>query len=131
MAKIGFSAALAGLGGVLLSLGMTAHANAQQAMGNQPWNFTAQNRAGLAALIEQQENGTGGSGGGSAFACGGGGTATATANYTGIILNNSTGSTIGAAQDADGDQTATSDTETSVNGASESALSSILDDLAQ
>jgi hypothetical protein len=129
MAKIGF-AALASLSGILLTLGMTAGASAQQAMGNQPWNFTAQNRAGIAALIQQGGDGNSGIGGGSAYACGGGGTATATANYTCIILNNST-ATIGTDQDADGDQTATSDTDTAVNGVPEEEMSDVLETLTQ
>jgi hypothetical protein len=128
MAKIGF-AALAGLGGILLTLSMTAGATAQQAMGNQPWNFTPQNRAGIAALIQQGGTGGSGAGSGSAFACGGGGEATATANYTCIIINDSEGSIIHTGQDSDGDQTATTDTETSVNGVPDEDLSEVLETL--
>ncbi len=117
------------LGGLLLVLALTESASAQQAMGNQPWNFTAQNRAGIAALMEQQKNGSGTGGVASANACGGGGgTSTATSNYTCIILNNSTAS-IGSDQDSDGDQTATSDADTSVNGVPEDELSGVLEDL--
>ena len=112
MRRIALFAAVA-LGGLLLLVLIDA-ASAQQAMGNQPWNFTAQNRAGIAALIEQQADGEGNSGVASANACGGGGTTTATSNYTCIILNNSN-ATIGSDQDSLGDQTATSDTETSVS----------------
>jgi hypothetical protein len=125
MARIGPVLFSACLFGALAALPTTA--GAQQAMGNQPWNFTAQNRAGIAALIQQQ-NGDSNTGGAAALACGGGGTATATANYTCIILNNSTGS-IGANQGSDGDQTATSDTESSVNGVPEEDLSEVLETL--
>jgi hypothetical protein len=125
MARIGSVLLLACLCGALIALSTAA--SAQQAMGNAPWNFTPQNRAGIAALIQQGGN-TGGVTAGSSYACGGGGTATATANYTCMILNNSTAS-IGANQAADGDQTATSDTETQVHGASQETLSTVIEEL--
>lgn len=128
MRRIAFATATA-LGGMLFLLALSEPASAQQAIGNSPWNFTPQNRAGIAALIQQQ-NGEGSSGGvASANACGGsGGTSTATSNYTCIILNNSTAS-IGSHQDSDGNQTATSDTDTSVNGVPQEDLSDILESL--
>src|SRR5262245_21985012 len=120
MRRIAF-AAITAFGGALCSLAFAGPASAQQAMGDSPWNFTAQNRAGIAALIQQQ-NGEGSSGVASANACGGsGGTSTATSNYTCIILNNSTAS-IGSDQDSAGDQTATNHKQHSVNGVEDGHL---------
>jgi hypothetical protein len=126
MARTGSVFLLACLGGALIALSTAA--SAQQAMGNQPWNFTPQNRAGIAALIQQQQNGNNNTGSAAAFACGGGGTATATANYTCIILNDSYAS-INAGQTSAGSQTATSDAETQVNGASQETLSTLIEEL--
>ncbi len=79
-------------------------ANAQQF--NQAWGFTTQNRASIAALMQQVEKseGTGNavvSGGGyDSLVCGGDGMSSATGNSTCIILNNSDG-TIQVGQDSD------------------------------
>jgi hypothetical protein len=83
-------------------------------LGNRPWDFTPQNRAGIAALIEQQKNGTlGGTGTGNGGGCGGNaGNSTATGNYTCIIINESQAA-IEILQDENGGQTANTQTQTS------------------
>lgn len=97
-------------------------ANAQQF--NQAWSFTSQNRASIAALMQQVENGDGN---GAAIAaspsydslvCGGGGASTATGNSTCIILNKSDG-LIQIGQDANGNQEATNTQTGSASGLSD------------
>ena len=129
MAKIGFMTLSASLCGALI-LGLAAQASAEELMGNTPWSFQPQNRAGIAALIEEQANGTtdGASGGGTSTACGGGGTSTATGNYTCIIVNDSTAD-ISALQEALGNQGSTAETTATANGVPEEQLSSILEAL--
>jgi hypothetical protein len=117
--KIGYSALLCG--SAIALLGSTA-AQADPLGGKEPWNFTPVNRASMAVVIKNVEdgNGTGGAGGGSGttIVCGGnnggggtGGTgsaASATANSSCIIISDSTGSVVNVDQDSDGDQTSTS-----------------------
>ncbi len=100
---------------------------AQAQMTQQPWTFAQQNRASIAALMQQTENPA-------ALAvpasndiliCGGGtGESSATANSTCIILNQATGD-IQLGQDSNGDQTASSLNENST-AAPESASDDVL-----
>lgn len=93
----------------------TTSAHAQ--MVNQPWEFTQQNRASIAALMKQTEDrettqaATAVAGGYDQLICGKDGASSATGNNTCIIMNNSDG-VIQIGQDAQGDQSATSNTET-------------------
>jgi len=103
---------------------------------NRPWGFQAQNRAQLAVVMEQMENGgssalAGGAGGGSGttIVCGGG-SATATANNTCIIMNNSTGQVV-TDQISDGDQTASNSEQIAVNGDAPTGADEVLSTLAQ
>jgi hypothetical protein len=104
----------------LASLAATASAE-EFNLGNRPWDFTQQNRAGIAAMMVQKRNGTlgglngtGGVGGGNA--CGGnGGSSTAIGNYTCIILNDSTAA-IEQLQKELGDQTANAQAQSVTNG---------------
>jgi len=102
---------------LLASLIVPSSVNAQQY--NQPWSFGQQNRAQLAVVMRQMEDGgtsssTGGTSSGATagttIVCGGG-SATATSNNTCIILNNSTGEVL-TDQDSNGDQNASNSTET-------------------
>lgn len=109
-----------------LSLGLffgSTCANAQ--MTKEPWGFQQQNRASIAALMQQVENrnnttavASTGYAGYDQLVCGGGGSgggeSTATANSTCIILNNSDGS-IQIGQDAQGNQDASSAANTTLN----------------
>ena len=82
-------------------------ANAQQF--NQAWSFTSQNRASIAALMQQvegSETGAAAQGSFDTLVCGGDGASSATGNSTCIILNNATG-TVEIGQDTEGDQDAT------------------------
>jgi hypothetical protein len=122
---------------VVLALGvatLATAASAEELMGNQPWGFKQQNRAGIAAMMDQKANdsdetatsavlGAGNSCGGSA------GNASATGNYTCIILGDGTTANINALQEALGDQSATSESETSANSVPEDELSDILESL--
>lgn len=84
-------------------------------LGNRPWDFSQRNHAGIAALIEQKKDGTigGGSGVGSSGGCGGNaGNSSATGNYTCIIINESQAA-IEILQKEFGDQTASTQTQTS------------------
>ena len=124
---------------VVLALAAAAYAtaaSAEELMGNRPWGFKQQNRAGIAAMMVQQSNGTLGGGSTSAAAastsCGGSaGNAAATGNYTCIILGDGTTADITALQDALGNQSATSESEASVNGVPAEALSDVLETLTQ
>jgi hypothetical protein len=97
-------------------------------LGNRPWDFTQQNRAGIAAMMVQKRNGTlggGGTGVGGGNSCGGsGGNSTAVGNYTCIILNDSTAA-IEQLQSEHGDQTANAQTQTVSHG----NMSDVLQDL--
>ena len=98
-------------------------------LGNRPWDFTQQNRAGIAAMMVQKRNGTlgganGGVGGGNA--CGGnGGNSAAIGNYTCIILNDSTAA-IEQLQKELGDQTANAQTQTVTNGDLSDAIQDLM-----
>ncbi len=107
---------------LMLGLFPGAHAaNAQQF--NQAWGFTTQNRASIAALMQQVEKseGTGNavvSGGGyDSLVCGGDGMSSATGNSTCIILNNSDG-TIQVGQDSRGNQESSNTEDTTISGLS-------------
>lgn len=120
---------LGAAGALLLMIAGQAGA-AEVLMGNRAWGFSNQtSRASIAALMLQQEqtgNGTGATGG--AYVCGGGGESTSTANYTCIIMNNSTGS-IYADQNSTGNQTSSTETSVTANGVPESKLSDVLEQL--
>lgn len=91
--------------------------NASAQMKSEPWGFNPQNRASIAALMQQIErppNSDVAPVSADSLVCGGSEKASARANSTCIILNNALGN-ISIGQDANGDQTATSD-ETSVVG---------------
>lgn len=102
---------------------LTGSASAQQY--TKPWGFQPQNRAQLAIIMRQIEEGGGSTGSGAAgsgsttIVCGGGGS-TAQANNTCIILNNADGM-INTDQAATGEQTATSVESSSVNADSADA----------
>ncbi len=99
----------------LLGVVSSAIAGEEFNLGNRPWDFTAQNRAGIAALIEQKANGTigGGGNGSGGGGCGGNaGNSTAIGNYTCIIINDST-SVLELVQKEFGDQTANTQTQNS------------------
>lgn len=80
---------------------------------HEPWGFKAQNRASIAALMQQVEKG--GTSGTTttttpsvtSLVCGGDGESSARGNATCVILNNATGN-IELTQDALGDQSANS-----------------------
>ena len=81
---------------------------AQAQMSPQPWTFVQQNRASIAALMQQTENPAGTTAPPSAdtIICGGGsGQSAATANSSCIILNKGTGQ-IDIGQDSNGGQQA-------------------------
>jgi hypothetical protein len=133
MSKFGY-----GRFSVVLALGLvtfTTGASAQGQIGNQPWGFKAQNRAGIAAMMVQKESGSldGTSSNGSvaaATSCGGSaGNASATGNYTCIILGDGATGAITALQEALGNQSSTSDNQTTTNGVPEEELSDALEAL--
>ena len=112
---------IAATGMLLCNLCLSGSASAQQF--NQSWQFKAQNRASIAALIkqvEQQEDANNAviqqaPGSYDTLLCGGGdGQSAATGNSTCIILNNSTGE-IEIGQDADGSQTANNEASQNMN----------------
>ena len=112
LAKIMLAAALAM--GMMISGTTATHAQTN----NQPWGFTQQNRASIAALMKQIEEKettqaatTAAAGGYDQLVCGKDGESSATGNNTCIIMNNSDG-VIQIGQDANGNQSATSNTET-------------------
>ncbi len=126
----------------LLAGGMSFAAPAQAQMSDNPWTFSPQNRASIAALIrsveEDDSNNSGvvasGTGGGIVnLVCGGEADTSAKANGSCIILNNSEGAVIDILQDSEGDQTASTEDnvtvdETIVNGNGE-GVDEILDTL--
>ncbi len=89
---------------------------------NNPWGFTGQNRASIAALMKQVEDESSSrsnvvaSGGGDIvnLVCGADATSSAKGNSSCIILNNSDAA-IDLGQDSQGDQTATSEETTNVD----------------
>ncbi|PIR08465.1 hypothetical protein COV53_02840 [Candidatus Gottesmanbacteria bacterium CG11_big_fil_rev_8_21_14_0_20_37_11] len=98
---------------------------AQAQMNNEAWGFKQQNRASIAALMQQVENKdsnngavTGAYAGYDQLVCGGDGQSSATGNSTCIIMNNSDGA-IQIGQDAQGSQDATTSENTTINAMSE------------
>lgn len=98
-------------------------------MGRSPWNFQAQDRAGIAVVIKNVEDGLGTSGvstivcGGTSGASGQGATgsgASSTANSSCIIVSNSDGTQINNPQDSDGDQNSNSSAKTKNSSAAKS-----------
>ncbi len=87
-------------------------------MGRTPWNFQAQDRAGLAVVIKSIEDGGIGGSGGETIICGGtsgasgqgatGSGASSTANSSCIIVNGSPGTQINNPQESDGNQSSSS-----------------------
>lgn len=110
LARIILSAAL------LLGLIVSTAGSTQAQTNNQPWSFTPQNRASIAALMRQIEDRENAQPSATAVAgydqlvCGKDGDSSATGNNTCIIMNNSDG-VIQIGQDANGNQTATSTTD--------------------
>lgn len=115
--KIGFGALIPAGAAVFLSFA----ASADPLGGKEPWNFTPVNRASMAVVIKNVEDGKGASGdggSGTTIVCGGnngsggtGGTgsaASATANNNCVIISNSDGAVVNVDQDSEGDQTASS-----------------------
>ncbi len=104
---------------VALSLFVAFGYSEAHAQLDQPWGFKAQNRASIASLIKQVEDGPIGSSAGNLSAsaipsqdittlvCGSDGASSAKGNSTCIILNNASGG-IDLAQDVLGDQSASS-----------------------
>jgi hypothetical protein len=94
------------LAGLLLG---SLTANAQQV--NEAWSFTPQNRASIAALMQQVEGrkaanaGTAQSAGITNLICGSDGKSSATGNSTCVIMSNADGN-INVGQDSNGDQDA-------------------------
>ena len=86
---------------------------AQPGLNNEPWSPQATD-PGTMAIAMAQMNGSDPSSPqpSQTLVCGGGAGSTATANSTCIILNNSTGSTVGTGQDSNGSQTATATSST-------------------
>lgn len=115
---------------VLIGSGFEAYA---QQRSNQPWGFTQQNRASIAALMRQAEQpgSANGSAGVSAdtLVCGGDATTSAKGNSTCIILNNSTGS-IQVGQESNGSQTASTDDTINVSD-NETEIDEVLETLTQ
>jgi hypothetical protein len=100
------------LGMVTISMSIPTSAHAQ--MANNPWSFKPQNRASVAALIRQVETQDDAADAVTQIAapasftnlvCGSDGKSAATGNSTCVILNNATGG-VNVGQDADGNQTA-------------------------
>lgn len=103
---------ISGLAFMLFAIDAPAHAQ----MSNNPWGFQPQNRASVAALIRQVENGKDGASAVTAIAatpsytnlvCGSESKSSASGNTTCIILNNADGN-ISVGQDSQGDPTAIS-----------------------
>jgi len=88
---------------LLFCAGFAAPALAQQI--SQPWSFTEQNRASIAALMQQTENPSAAAAASPTLVCGGAGQPGATANSVCIILNQSSGQ-ISLGQDSQGSQSA-------------------------
>ena len=130
--------AVVGVGIACLSLGATKAAWADDPlMGRSPWNFQAQDRAGIAVVVKNVEDGLGTSGvstiicGGTSGASGQGATgsgASSTANSSCIIVSNSDGTHINNPQDSTGDQNSNSSAKSKTTNKSSSIdeVSSIL-----
>lgn len=106
-----------------IALTFSKAASAQ--MSNEAWGFKQQNRASIAALMQQVENSndsgavtSSGSAGFDQLVCGGDGQSSATGNSTCIIMNNSNGA-IELGQDVQGNQDATNSENTTLSGLSD------------
>lgn len=102
---------------------------AQPGLNNEPWSAQAYDQSTMAiAMAQMNGQDPSSSTPSQTLVCGGGtGTSSATANSTCIILNNSTGSTVGTGQTSDGSQTATSTTQTkTVTNTMSGALSGLV-----
>lgn len=102
-----------------LVLGIAFYSNAAHAqMNNESWGFKQQNRASIAALMQQVESRdqatVASSGGFEQLVCGGDGQSSATGNSTCIIMSNSSGA-IEIGQDAAGNQDANNTENTTVD----------------
>ena len=127
--------AVLGAGVVCLSLGATRAAWADDPlMGRSPWNFQAQDRAGIAVVIKNVEDGLGTSGvstivcGGTSGASGQGATgsgASSTANSSCIIVSNSDGTQINNPQDSNGDQNSNSSAKSKTSAAKSSSIDEV------
>ena len=121
----------------LLVLFFSVPASAQQ-IGTSGWSPSAQNRASIASMIYQVENASSGAASNTATAsgegvtqlvCGGGDEGAARGNSTCIILNNSMGN-VALDQLSEGNQTASSNEEVSINeGPDENSVDEVLDAL--
>lgn len=106
-------------GSLLLAVMAITPFSAKAQMGDNPWGFSGQNRASIAALIKQVEDADKGtaiiSGGGDIvnLVCGADASSSATGNSSCIILNNSDAD-INIGQDSEGDQTASTEETTNV-----------------
>lgn len=125
-------------GGCVLTASLSFAGTAAMAdplMGSRAWQPRQEaNRASIAALMMQREQmrNPATSYAGAVFTCGGGtgtSTSSATANSNCAIIVDSDGNVLGSNQTSDGDQTATSDTTTTANGASEDSMSAILESM--
>lgn len=99
-------------------------------MNNESWGFKQQNRASIAALMQQVESSgdattVASAGGYDQLVCGGDGQSSATGNSTCIIMNNSNGA-IELGQTSEGSQDATTTENTTMNG-----LSDVLENIAE
>lgn len=99
-------------------------------MVSEPWSFQPQNRASIAALMRQVENenaqAVSATPSITTLVCGSDGKSSATGNSTCVILNNAAGN-LNIGQDAQGDQSASSNTsETQNQSASSGGADSVL-----
>lgn len=103
----------------LMTVALSSPASAQ--LYKDAWSFSNQNRASIAALIKQVDDGdkasgatvAAGAGGGTTLVCGADADSTAKGNSSCIILNNSTGD-IEIGQDSVGDQTASNESSDTI-----------------
>jgi hypothetical protein len=109
------------------ALGATTSARADDPlMGRSPWNFQTQDRAGIAVVIKNVDDGLGTHGlstiicGGTSGASGQGATgsgASSTANSSCIIVSGSNGTQITNPQDSSGDQSSSSSAKSKTSSA--------------
>lgn len=111
-----------GLAGNIMALAMPAQAQ----MRSDPWGFQTQNRASIAALIRQVEGGPQPVATTSitSLVCAGDGGSSASGNSTCVILNNAMGD-LRVGQEANGNQTASSETEQVTQTSAESVLETL------
>lgn len=117
---------------LLIGILLGGQQSAQAQMVNEPWGFQQQNRASIAALMRQTEEGDGAGvvaapGSYDSLVCGSDGASSAKGNAICIIMNNSDGA-IEIGQDSQGDQEATSTENTAIEGMSE-VLDGIADEI--